>query len=147
MDTFEVRHLDGTVYEVQAPDEQSAIDAFTKHFDLGRSRTADLGAYVGNQGLPDYNPEYSDIGAAAVRHPRLTMGAVLSAPAVATAPIWGPPVAAGALTAGRYIWPYAGSAAAGAAGSALASHGAPDWLVNLAKDLALGLTLRGTEKK
>jgi hypothetical protein len=65
----------------------------------------------------------------------------------ATAPFWGPPVAAGALTAGRTIAPYAASAAAGAAGSIAAQKGAPDWVVQLLKDIALGKVLSATEGK
>jgi hypothetical protein len=65
--------------------------------------------------------------------------------AVATAPVWGPLGGGGALGIGRVAGPYAGAAGAGLVGAGAQSLGLPEWLVQAAKDFALGKMLKATE--
>ena len=105
---------------------------------VAESLAAGDNPYAGEQ------KHYPPIGPAG---PRMLGTAAVGAGLGATAPFWVPPVAAGGLGAGRFVGPYLGSAAAGAAGAAATQAGAPDWLVQMFKDAALGLMLRGTEGK
>jgi hypothetical protein len=74
-----------------------------------------------------------------------TPGGILASGAgVATAPLWGP-LAGGATALGRAVGPYAGAAGAGLVGAGAQSLGLPEWLVQAAKDFALGKMLKATE--
>ena len=101
---------------------------------IAESLAAGDNPYAGEQ------KHYAPIGPAG---PGMLGAAAVGAGLGATAPFWGPAVPIVAPAVG----PYAGSAAAGAAGAAATQAGAPDWLVQVFKDLALGSYAEGHRKR